>query len=404
MTLIKNKVDWLPIRLGDVVEKREENDRENANTRFDNFVRGEDLDPESLHLKRMGSQGNEELPPSFYKIFRKGQILFMTRRPYLRKNALAHCDGICGEKMLTLQVKEEIADARLIPFLFHSAGFYEHTTGCMIGSTNPHCRWRDVANYEFLLPPKEQQVKLAELLWAADAVVESSRALCSNARNALSSSLNWRMIHGFYKDDRELMLTKCGLLDPRIEVAQLRDCLSEKPSYGANASARPYESNAPRYIRITDIDDEGNLIEKDPVSIELEDWSEYILKEDDFLFARTGNTVGKTLLYKSDFGPAVYAGYLIRFRLNQNKLRPKFLHYFTKSLKYDSFKRAMIKVGAQPNINSEEYQSMHIPDFDISTQDGIVAELQALEARVKAADSQASAARNLLKSLINQIF
>ena len=181
MTLIENKNDWQGVRLDDALFKREENDREGARSRFDTFVKVEHMEAERLHLLGVGSQKDEELPPTFYKIFRKGQILFPTRNPHLRRTALAPCDGICGEKTLTLEVNEEVADPKLIPFLFHSANFYDHTAGAIIGSTNPHCRWRDIANYEFLLPPKDQQAKLAELLWSADQIVEMLSRLAQRA-------------------------------------------------------------------------------------------------------------------------------------------------------------------------------------------------------------------------------
>jgi restriction endonuclease S subunit len=211
------------------------------------------------------------------------------------------------------------------------------------------------------------------------------------------------MIHGNYKDG-ELLQTKCGLLDSRIETMQLKDCLIEKPKYGANAPSKAYEKNSPRYIRITDIDDEGNLSEDDIVSIKSDDYSQYILKHNDFLFARTGNTVGKTLLYDAEMGASAFAGYLIRFKLNEKILKPKFLFYYTKSLKYESFKQKMIKVGAQPNINSEEYQSMLIPKFSIELQEELVDKLDIVKENIKLVKYKIASSKALQKSLINQIF
>ena len=100
--------------------------------------------------------------------------------------------------------------------------------------------------------------------------------------------------------------------------------------YGANASSKPYELDSPRYIRITDIDDEGNLIKEDKVTIDSSDYNQYILSDNDFLFARTGNTVGKTLLYKNKMGNAVFAGYLIKFDINEESLS-KLLYKHNKS-------------------------------------------------------------------------
>jgi type I restriction enzyme S subunit len=160
MELTINKNNWIKVKLGDVFAKREENDKENARNRFDRFLKVNNMDAESLHVKRWESQTNgDELNPTFYKIFRKGQILFPTRNPHLRRTVLASFDGICGEKTLTLEPNEEFIIKEFMPFLFHSESFYAHTAGAIIGSTNPHCRWRDVANYEFLLPPIDQQAE-----------------------------------------------------------------------------------------------------------------------------------------------------------------------------------------------------------------------------------------------------
>lgn len=171
-----DKSAWRPFSLSDVVFKIEENDRENAQNIYDRFLKVEHMDAESLHIKRWSSQeAGDEINPTFYKIFRKGQMLFPTRNPHLRRTALAHFDGICGEKTLTLSPNEELICPEFLPFLFHSESFYSHTASTIIGSTNPHCRWRDVASYEFLLPPKSQQQDLADLFWAIDEVVELER-------------------------------------------------------------------------------------------------------------------------------------------------------------------------------------------------------------------------------------
>ena len=174
MNIKIDKSEWKPVKLSDVVTKQEENDRENAKNRFDRFLKVEHMDAESLHIKRWSSQENgDEINPTFYKIFRKGQVLFPTRNPHLRRTALASFDGVCGEKTLTLKSNDELILPAFLPFLFHSESFYAHTTSSIIGSTNPHCRWRDVANYEFLLPHKEQQAELAKLFWSIDEVIET---------------------------------------------------------------------------------------------------------------------------------------------------------------------------------------------------------------------------------------
>ena len=297
----------------------------------------------------------------------------------------------------------KVVDGFLIG-IFNSPSLWKYVVANASGSITRRIKWKDLANYEFLLPPKDQQAKLAELLWAMDEVVEREREVLEKLNNTYSTSINQFMIHGNYSDAGELVKSRCGLLDSRIDTVKLKDCLIEKPTYGANASSKPFENGSLRYIRITDIDDEGNLIKEDKVTIDSTDYEQYILRDQDFLFARTGNTVGKTLLFGSQMEDSVFAGYLIRFRVNEEILNPKFLFYFTKSLKYESFKIKMIKVGAQPNINSEEYQSMVLPFFSVDTQNALINKLDFLKSNIDVLKSKISSSKALQKSLINQVF
>lgn len=171
-----DKTHWKRTKIGDLLYKTEYNDKENASKQYSKFIKMEHLDANSLNIHRCGDSSVEDIPPTFYKIFKKRQILYPTRNPQLRRAALASFDGICGEKTLTLSLIEGCEG--YIPFIahvFHSSKFIEYATNARIGSTNPHIRWRDVADYEFLLPPKAEQKRLAELLWAADEVVEKEK-------------------------------------------------------------------------------------------------------------------------------------------------------------------------------------------------------------------------------------
>ena len=171
-----DKTHWKRTKIGDLLYKTEYNNKENASKQYSKFIKMEHLDANSLNIHRWGDSSVEDIPPTFYKIFKKGQILYPTRNPQLRRAALASFDGICGEKTLTLSLIEGCEG--YIPFIahvFHSSKFIEYATNARIGSTNPHIRWRDVADYEFLLPPKAEQKRLAELLWAADEVVEKEK-------------------------------------------------------------------------------------------------------------------------------------------------------------------------------------------------------------------------------------
>ena len=153
-------------------------------------------------------------------------------------------------------------------------------------------------------------------------------------------------------------------LSNRKKEKTIGQLIKRKPIYGAPYSAIKYNGEI-RYIRITDIKEDGSLT-KDMVSADA--FSEaYLLKENDFLIARSGNTVGKTFLYSSEYGPAIFAGYLIKFELNNKIIIPQYLLLYTKSPLFKKWINSNMRVSAQPNINSKQYLDAPIivPDMDV---------------------------------------
>ena len=160
----------------------------------------------------------------------------------------------------------------------------------------------------------------------------------------------------------------------------LRDILISTPKYGAGYKAEKKQRDV-RYIRITDINEDGSL-NNDFASVPKFD-KQYLLKQNDFLIARTGNTVGKTFLYDDSMGQAIYAGYLIKFELDTNKVNPQYLLAYTKSSAYKQWIKNNMRISAQPNINSKQYEESPIvlPPLDI--QNEIVEHIAALRTEQK---------------------
>ena len=147
----------------------------------------------------------------------------------------------------------------------------------------------------------------------------------------------------------------------------LVDVCLKSGEYGSNSPADDYDGNI-RYVRITDITDEGNLnnLLVSPRKIE----EKYLLVKDDLLFARTGNTVGKTYLHNE--GKMVFAGYLIRYKLNKNIVLPQFAFAYTHTNDYYVWVEKTKKIGAQPNISATQYDEMPIPTPPLSEQKAFV--------------------------------
>lgn len=162
---------------------------------------------------------------------------------------------------------------------------------------------------------------------------------------------------------------KNQVLSTKYNFGKLKDIIIGKPLYGAGEKGINRKTDV-RYIRITDINEDGSL-NNDVISAENVD-EKYLLKENDFLIARSGNTVGKTFLYKENFGKCIYAGYLIKFTLNLQKIIPEYLLYYTKSTAYKAWINSNQRANAQPNINSNEYLNSPIIIPEIKIQQKLV--------------------------------
>ncbi|QGM80268.1 hypothetical protein A6A10_02085 [Otariodibacter oris] len=149
----------------------------------------------------------------------------------------------------------------------------------------------------------------------------------------------------------------------------LQEVVIGNPMYGANVKSQDKKTGI-RYIRITDINEDGTLNDNIVSAEKVE--RKYLLKENDFLIARSGNTVGKTFLYKNKIGKAIFAGYLVKYILNTKKIIPEYLLYFTKSRLYKNWITSNQRISGQPNINGQEYLSSPIVIPPIEIQSTIV--------------------------------
>ena len=142
-------------------------------------------------------------------------------------------------------------------------------------------------------------------------------------------------------------------------LVALDDLSLGKGEYGAQSASIEHDNNRPRYVRITDINDDGTLNDDIVSSANVEDDEQYKLSYGDFLFARMGATVGKTYFYKT--GNQIFAGYLIRYKLNLEKIMPEYLYSYTKLDEYKTWVLLNQSGAAQPGINAKKYGSLQIP-------------------------------------------
>ena len=185
-------------------------------------------------------------------------------------------------------------------------------------------------------------------------------------------------------------------------LVALDDLSLGKGEYGAQSASIEYDNDRPRYVRITDINDDGTLNDDIVSSANVEDDEQYKLSYGDFLFARMGATVGKTYFYKT--GNQIFAGYLIRYKLNLEKVMPEYLYSYTKLDEYKTWVMLNQSGAAQPGINAKKYGSLQIPVPPIDLQNEFAAFVAQIDKSKVAVQKALDEAQLLFDSLMQQYF
>ncbi|MFE0141565.1 hypothetical protein [[Kitasatospora] papulosa] len=200
MSLNLDKTAWKRVTLRDVV--RHVTDRVDAETSgLERFLAGEHIPSGSLSITDWGVIGRDPIGPMFYKRFKPGHVLYVSRRTYLRKVAVPEFEGITGEKTFVLETLDENALMQeFLPFVLSAERFHAYAIAHSRGSVNPYLNWGELAAYEFDLPPRDEQQRLADLLWApefhgqglaaTDAALRSTRKLLVRDRLARVAELD----------------------------------------------------------------------------------------------------------------------------------------------------------------------------------------------------------------------
>lgn len=324
--------------------------------------------------------GNKAVTAEGYKIVKQGDIVVNIILCWMGAVGRSDYNGVTSP---AYDVYMPVGDtnSEYYHYLFRTSQFngecYRYGRGIMM------MRWRTYSD-EFRaihvpLPPREEQKRIVNYLRRKTRKVDD---LISNQQNQIEKLIQ-------YKQSLITEVVTKGL-DPNApmkdsgvewigkianghQIYRLKFLLTAPMMYGANESGSKETKNSVRYIRITDIttdsklkDDENNLY------LSLDVAKDYLLVDGDILFARSGGTVGKSFIYRSEYGESSFAGYLIKAECNTEKLLPEYLFYYTLSSLYEQWKNMIFIQATIQNIGASKYSNMEIVVPSIQEQKHIV--------------------------------
>lgn len=156
-----------------------------------------------------------------------------------------------------------------------------------------------------------------------------------------------------------------------------------KGNYGIAASAVDYSNELYTYLRITDIKDDGTIDFGGLKSVNDEKAANYLLQPNDIVFARTGASTGRNYFYDGSDAQFVYAGFLIKFSIDPDKVNPKYIKYYCLSQEYKGWIASYNTGSTRGNINAQTLAQMPLLLPERMQQDKMVDILSSIDRKIK---------------------
>jgi type I restriction enzyme S subunit len=385
---MKNLIGFKKVKLGDVINKIPNRDE----WTFDRFIGGEHFDEGEIRVTKSAPiEGNEEVIGSaFHMRFNPGHVLYVTRNPRLRKGGIVDFEGVCSNVSFVLEADEKHLIQSLLPFIIQTEEFVKHTCNNAHGSTNPFLNWKDIAKYEFLLQPLEEQKKISELLWC----VETTYSSCVIYMEKLIK---------FNKILLETLLIKLHT-DNNTEWKKLSDIVKKnKPIKYGIVQAGPNVPEGVPYIKSSNIKNGKiycDLLERTSTQIH-EKYKRSEVQPGDIIFSLRGN-LGET---------AIVPEKLIKANLTQGTARiscgdeiiNKYLIYALKTRKVRKRIEGVSKGTTFLEISLEELREIKIPLLKLPEQKKVIAILDKFEFDLDKLSHYSKSLKNLRNKLSNEL-
>jgi type I restriction enzyme M protein len=360
---IFNREQWNRVRFGEVVQNFNET-RDPVADGVERFIGLEHLDPGSLHVR---SWGNVADGTTFTRRCRKGQVLFGKRRAYQRKVAVADFEAVVSGDIYVLGSKDDRLLPELLPFLCQSERFFEHAVGTSAGSLSPRTNWSSLANFEFDLPPLDQQCRIAAMLWAVDRSLQAWNETHLQTRTAAAAALKAKML-GVSFDQGDTINNIDEYVPPSgWSLSQAKDLVISPITKGATPSLRLNTAGADvPFIKVYNLTFSGELdFTIQPTFVEREAHNGELkrsrVRNGDVLMNLVGPPLGKVALVPESMPEANINQAITVYRIADSSLRAFFLEYLMTDLAQGWLQSRSKKTSGQQNLTLELSQKLPVP-------------------------------------------
>ena len=301
--------DKQTVKFGDICREVKLTTKDPIADGYERYIGLEHLDSGSLKIKRWGLITEDK--PSFTRVFKKGQILFGKRRPYLKKAAIAEFDGICSGDIIVLEKGKDTAVSKLILLVLQSDPFWSWAVKTSIGSLSPRTKFKEIANFGVPKIDLYKADKISKAFNKSIHTLEISNLALESAKRLFNASL------------LELLRPQKNWTRKELgEIAEVKGGRQRSPKHADGEHIVPY-------LRPANIK-RGKLILSDVLEMNFtpEEQKIYTLKKGDTLLVEGGEAedVGDAAYWNLN-DQHCYQNTLIRVRAKDAHIKPRHLFW-----------------------------------------------------------------------------
>ena len=380
------------VAFGDVVQLSKARSKDPEADGFERYLGLEHLKPNDLKIRSWGDVADDT---TFTNVFKPGQVLFGKRRAYQKKVAVADFSGVCSGDIYVLDTKGEDLLPELLPFICQSESFYEYVISMSQGGLSPRVNWKALAKYEFALPQREKQRRIAEVLALHDRGVDLL-VRASNALNVVKQAmLNTKFPHDHSNQ-------QCLVLGNLIESGSLD---FQTGPFGTVLAAKEYTDAGWPIINPTDIRN-GRILHSDGPCVNEATASKlekYRMQVGDVLLARKGE-IDKACIAGNSHEGWIVGSDCIRLRSQESVLQAQYLLYFLQSSSTGRMLASYAHGTVMPGLNEKMLSrlELHIPDLEAQIE--FVTVLSEIDSRLEQLSDRAVESRRFRQAMLSNLF
>lgn len=386
MSLNLDKSAWRRVAFGDVVRNINETVKDAESASIDRVIAMEHLDPGELKVERWGSVADGT---TFTRKVKPGQTLFGKRRAYQRKVAYAEFKAICSGDIYTFEADDAHMLGELLPFLVQSNRFFDHALGTSAGSLSPRTNWRDLANFEFDLPPLDEQKRIADLLWTIERLLRAQ-----HGRRVAAASI------------RQVWLDEQICAFVGVNHGRFADAWEKSPESGH--SSPPVDEVTGRYVlSLAALGPEGYRSNHLKNVADTAQTHAATLRQGDLLISRanTVEMVGRAGIFSEQRDDVAFPDTMMRLRLKHDHV-PEFAAAVISSSHGRSHMRrsAAGSATSMVKINRASLGRLPFPVASLESQLAFLNTLKRFDSAVDSADRENKQLMLLRGALLTEIF